>query len=87
MTRVVLNDERVVAALHGISNRSELCDSNGEVLGYYVPKSAGVVFFRGVKSPLTQEERERRMREEGPTARPLSEFWEDMKKKYPEEFR
>ncbi len=87
MTRVVLNDDRVIAALHAISNRSEICDSNGQVLGYFVPKSAGVVYYKGVKSPLTPEERERLIREEGPTARPLSEFWEDMKKKYPDEFR
>ena len=87
MRRVVLDDERVVAALHAIPNRSELCDSNGEVLGYFVPKSAGVVYYKGFKSPLTPEERERLIREEGPTARPLSDFWEDMKRKYPEEFR
>lgn len=63
-----------------------MCDSNGNVLGYYVPKSAGLVYYKGVKSPLTSEERERFIREEGPTARPLSEFWEHMKKKYPDEF-
>ena len=87
MTRVVLNDDRVIAALHAVSNRSELCDSKGEVLGYFVPKSAGPVYYKGVKSPLSPEERERLIQEEGPTARPLSEFWEDLKKKYPDEFR
>jgi hypothetical protein len=87
MTRVVLEDDHVIATLHAISSRSEICDSNGEVIGYFVPKSAGPILYRGVKSPLTPEERERLIREEGPTARPLSEFWEDMKKKYPDEFR
>jgi hypothetical protein len=87
MTRVVLNDDRVIAALHAISNRSEICDSSGQVLGYFVPKSAGAVYYKGIKTPLTPEERNRLIREEGPSARPLSEFWEDMKKKYPNDFR
>lgn len=86
MTRVVLDDERVIAALHAISNRSEICDANGQVLGYLVPRSAGAVYYKGVKSSLTPEEREHLIRDEGPTARPLSEFWENMKKKYPNEF-
>jgi hypothetical protein len=86
MARVVLTDDRVIAALHAISNRSEICDSNGKVLGYFVPKSAGAVYYKGVKSPLAPEERERLIREEGPTARPLSEFWDDMKNKYPDAY-
>jgi hypothetical protein len=87
MTRVVLNDDHVIAALNAITKRSEICDSNGQVLGYFVPKDAGAAYYRGVKSPLTPAERERLIREEGPTARPLSEFWDDMKKKYPDDFR
>lgn len=87
MTRVVLNDDRVVAALHAVSSRSEICDASGQVLGYYVPKSAGPVYYKGVKSELTAAERERLIQDEGPTARPLSEFWADMRKKYPDEFR
>jgi len=87
MTRVILNDDRVIAELHAVSNRSEICDASGKVLGYFVPKSAGPVYYKGIKSPLTSEERERLIREEGPTARPLSEFWEDMQKKHPGEFR
>jgi hypothetical protein len=87
MTRVVVDDARVIAALHAISKRSEICDSSGQVLGYFVPKSAASVFYKGMPSPLTAEERERLIREQGPSARPLSEFWEDMKKKHPDEFR
>ena len=87
MTKVVLEDEKVVAVLDAISHRSQICDANGRVLGIFVPQSSGdLVFYRGVKSPLTPEERQRLIREEGPTARPLSEFWEDMKKKYPDQF-
>jgi hypothetical protein len=87
MTRVVLSNEQVIAALDAIPQRSELCDSKGRVLGYFVPKDAGVVYYRGVKSPLSSEERERLLREEGPSARPLSELWDDMKRKYPDELK
>ena len=87
MTRVVVDDDRVIAALHAISKRSEICDPTGQVLGYFVPKSAASVFYKDIPPPLTTEERERLIREQGPTARPLSEFWKDMKNKYPDEFR
>ena len=87
MTRVVLDDDRVIAALHAVSKRSEICDRSGQVLGYFVPKSAGPVIYKGVPSPLTAEERERLIREEGPTARPLSEFLDELKRKYPHEFQ
>jgi hypothetical protein len=86
MTRVVLDDENVVAALDAIPQRSELCDTRGRVLGYFVPHAADVVFYRGVKSPLSPEERQRLLNEGAATARPLSDFWDDMKRKYPNEF-
>jgi hypothetical protein len=87
MTRVVVEDDRVIAALHAVSRQSEICDASGQLLGYFVPKSAASVFYKRLPPPLTTEERERLIREEGPTARPLSEFWADMKKKYPDEFQ
>src|SRR5690349_20783349 len=86
MTRVVVEDERMLAALRGISQRAELCDASGKVLGYYVCKNAGDVFYKGIKSPLSSEERQRLLKEQGPTARPLSEFWDDMKNKYPDAY-
>jgi len=84
MTRVVVEDERLIAALSATPQRAELCDPSGRVLGYYVPTSAGNVFYRGVKSPLSPEERERLLKEEGPTARPLSEFFDKLQNKYPD---
>lgn len=86
MTRVVMNDDRVVAALDAIPQRAEICDASGRVLGYFVPSSAPLVFYRGIRSPLSAEERERLIREGEATARPLPEFWEAMKKKHPDEF-
>lgn len=52
-----------------------------------MPKNATEIVYKGIKSPLTREERERILCEEAPLARPLSEFWENMKKKYPDEFQ
>ena len=87
MTKVVLEDAAVVAALNAIENRSQLCDVTGRVLGYFVPQSCErPISYRGVKSPLSKEERERILREELKDARPLSEFWDDMRKKYPDKF-
>ena len=86
MTRVVLDDENVIAALDAVPQRAEVCDRSGRVLGYYVPKSADQAVFRGVKSPLSAEERQRLIKEEGPMARSLNEFWDEMKHKYPDAY-
>lgn len=87
MTKVVLQDAQVVAALDSIEQRSELCDASGRVLGFFVPRSAGTtVVYKGAKSPYSREELVRRFRKEAKDAKPLAEFWEDMRKKYPDEF-
>ena len=66
MTKVVLKDAAFVAALDAIANRSQLCDDTGRVLGYFVLQSCDKpVSSKGVKSPLSPEERARILREEG----------------------
>ena len=88
MTKVVLKDAAVVAALDAIANRSQLCDDTGRVLGYFVPQSCDTpVSYRGVKSPLSAEERARILREEGNSGKTLAEFWDDMRRKHPEQFQ
>ena len=88
MTKVVLKDAAVVAALDAIANRSEICDDTGRVLGYFVPQACGTqVYYKGVKSPLSPEERERILREEGSSGKTLAEFWVDMRRKHPEQFQ
>jgi hypothetical protein len=65
-----------------------LRDASGRVVGFFLPvdpATAHVLF--GVRSPYTREQVERRFREDAKGARPLSEFWDEMKKKYPEEFK
>jgi hypothetical protein len=88
MTKVVLKDASLVAALDAIADRSQLCDDTGRILGYFVPQSCDrPVSYRGVKSPLTEDERERILREEAGQGKTLAEFWEDMRRKYPEKFQ
>lgn len=88
MTKVVLKDAAVVAALDAIENRSQLCDDTGRVLGYFVPQGCDrPISYRGVKSPLTPEERERILREEAGKGKTLAEFWEEMRRKHPEKFQ
>jgi hypothetical protein len=40
MTRVVIEDDRIIAALAESRDRTEICDSEGRVLGVFVPRSA-----------------------------------------------
>jgi hypothetical protein len=88
MTRVVLDDAQTVAKLDALQQRAEICDAAGRVLGYYMPRDAERPrYYKGAKSPLTKEERERILREEIKDAIPLSEFWERMRQKYPEKFQ
>jgi hypothetical protein len=78
MTKIVLDDARMVEKLDAIRDRSEICDSSGRVLGFYVPQSVGKgVYYKGLKSPVPKEELERRYREE--QGRPLSELWSKLK--------
>jgi hypothetical protein len=88
MTKVVLNDAETVAALDALQQRAEICDSQGRVMGYFVPQSLDRPrYFLGVKSPLSKEERERLLREELKDAKTLPEFWEEMRRKHPEKFQ
>jgi hypothetical protein len=88
MTKVVLNDATVVAALDAIDHRSQLCDASGRVLGYYVPQSCErPITYRGVKSPLSAEERARILLDESRESKTLAEFWEEMRRKHPEKFQ
>jgi len=88
MTKVVLKDAAFVAALDAIANRSQLCDDTGRVLGYFVLQSCDKpVSSKGVKSPLSPAERARILREEGSSGKTLAEFWDEMRRKHPEQFQ
>ena len=87
MTEVIV-DPSVVVQLHDAKEYLKLRDSSGRVLGYFLPagKTASEVIV-GVKSPFSKEELERRYREEAATARPLADFWAEMRQKYPDQFK
>jgi hypothetical protein len=88
MTRVVIEDGRIIAALVESQDRTEICDAEGRVLGVFVPRAAeSTVYYKGAKSPFPREEVERRFREEAKDARPLSEFWAEMQRKHPDKFQ
>ena len=87
MTKVVLQDAQTVATLDALHQRAEICDAAGRVLGYYVPRDIeSPEYYKGVKSPFSKEELERRAGDATDSI-PLSEFWERMKIKYPHEFK
>jgi hypothetical protein len=84
MTEVTI-DQAFADQFRDAKGYLKLRDPSGHVLGYFLPADKAAV-FRGVKSPHSREEIERRYREEAATARPLSDFWSEMKAKYPERF-
>jgi hypothetical protein len=87
MTEVTL-DATAIAQLGNAQEQLKLRDQSGRFVGYFLPaqqRSDQVIF--GVKSPYSREEVERRSREGASTARPLSEFFAEMEKKYPGQFQ
>lgn len=87
MNDIVL-DEGIATQLQSADKYVRLRDASGRVLGYFLPADpkAAVVIY-GVKSPHSSEELERRYREGAAQARPLSEFWDEMRQKYPDQFQ
>ena len=85
MTQVTLNDE-AVSRLNDVHDYVSLRDTKGKLLGYFVPADmAGSHTARSVKSPLTPEERARRLAEPGGIT--LAQFWEKMRQEHPEKFQ
>jgi hypothetical protein len=87
MAEVTLNSD-AIAQLNDAQEYLKLRDANGRIVGYFLPvdRAKSEVIF-GVKSPLSQDEIERRFREDAKTARPLADFWQEMRQKYPEQFQ
>lgn len=73
MTRLIL-DEALRAKLSGVVEYAELCDESGRMLGFFVPAAAyDPALYREFRSPISDEEIERRRREPG--GRTLKEIW------------
>jgi hypothetical protein len=87
MAELIL-DQAIATQLSDASGYLKLRDPNGSVIGYFLPaQSASKEAIFSVKSPFSREEIERRLRAGMETARPLSEFFADMEKKYPGQFQ
>jgi hypothetical protein len=85
MTQVIL-PEGAALKLTGLEGPVSVFDSSGQAIGTFVP---GVVYdpeaYRRNPSPLTPEERQRRIEAGG--GKTLAEFWDDMRKQYPDKFK
>ena len=85
MTQIELPDI-ATSKLAGLQGPTAISDTSGHVLGTFIPGvSYNPELYKRNPSPLTPEERQRRRREGG--GKPLSQFWEEMKQKYPDEFQ
>lgn len=76
MTQISLPD----AAITQLSAAHEpvvICDSAGKVLGTFFPEIVhDPSLYVGIESPLTPEERERRLKEPG--RKTLAQIWKDL---------
>jgi hypothetical protein len=86
MTKVTL-DEALRAKLNGLGDEVEICDADGQPVGYFVPAAryTAVMTERKwhydyvmKKCPISDEELERRRREEKGKGRTLAEIWKDL---------
>ena len=77
MNKIVV-DEELRKKLHNLTESLELCDEQGHVLGYVTP-AVDKSLYDQVQSPLSEEELQERMKEEG--GRPLEEILRDLENK------
>jgi hypothetical protein len=77
MNKIVVDDE-LRKKLHNLTESLELCDEQGHVLGYVTPVGDKSLYDQ-VQSPLSEEELQKRLKEEG--GRPLEEILRDLENK------
>ena len=77
MTKIIA-DETLRIKLHNLAETLEICDTEGNVLGVFMPTDNNKELYSNVCLPehLTREDIERRMRQGG--GRPLAEIWKDL---------
>ncbi len=74
MTKVTI-DHTMRDKLRNLSEPVELCDEEGRVLGYFTPV-VDQSMYEGVDSPISEEELQRRLNEDG--GRPLADILRDL---------
>jgi hypothetical protein len=75
MSKVIVDDE-LRAKLNGLDEDVEFCDTNGEPLGYFVPRGEflKLLYAWERQQPVDLEDLDRRANEPG--GRTLAEIWE-----------
>jgi len=85
MTQIIISDA-TATQLASLNIPVSICDPSGKLLGTFIPGvSYDPELYARNPSPLTPEERQRRRQLGG--GKTLSEFWADMRLKYPNEFK
>ena len=74
MVRVTV-DAAFCSQLGGLDSPLELCDETGRVVGHFIPQQDRSI-YEGVESPVSDEELERRFRDE--SGRPLDDILRDL---------
>ena len=77
MVRVTI-DDAFRSKLGGLDSPLELCDEAGHVVGHFIPQQDRSI-YEGVESPVSDEELERRFREE--SGRPLEDIVRDLERR------
>jgi CRISPR/Cas system-associated endonuclease Cas1 len=76
MTQIILPDA-AISQLAAAQDPVVICDAAGKVLGTFFPETEhDPSLYAGVESPLTPEERERRLREPG--RKTLTQIWKEL---------
>ena len=74
MTKVTLDDS-IVSKIADLTEYTEFCDRSGKTVGYFLPAGGQTTDpYKGISSPFSDEELERRKREE--TWSTLAEIWQ-----------
>jgi hypothetical protein len=78
MTKVVV-DAAFGEKLTGLTGAVELCDESGRTLGYFQPVLSEGLSAKGIRSPISDEEIERRSQQR--SGRPLADILADLEKR------
>ena len=74
---IVVTDQTLLQELRQASGTVEVRDANGDFIGTFAPPSRTLP--RGIRSPITDDEIERRRRE--PDGRPLADIVRDLERR------
>ena len=77
MTRVVV-DQSWMATLGGLSGEVELCQENGQTIGFFLPAASREKVYAWAKGRFSREELDQAAHETG--GRPLADILKDLER-------